>query len=80
MDKVYKDALELHRKNHGKLEVKSKVPIETKDDLSLAYTPGVAAVSTEIGKDPKLASEYTLKKNTVAIVSDGSAILGLGNL
>ena len=80
MDKVYEDSLELHRKNHGKLEVKSKVPIETKEDLSLAYTPGVGAVSTEIGKNPSLAAEYTLKKNTVAIVSDGSAILGLGNL
>jgi malate dehydrogenase (oxaloacetate-decarboxylating) len=80
MDKVYEDSLELHRKNHGKLEIKSKVPIETKEDLSLAYTPGVGAVSTEIGKDPNLANEYTLKRNTVAIVSDGSAILGLGNL
>ncbi len=80
MDKVYEDSLELHRKNHGKLEIKSKVPIETKEDLSLAYTPGVGAVSTEIGKNPSLAAEYTLKKNTVAIVSDGSAILGLGNL
>ena len=80
MDKVYEDSLELHRKNHGKLEIKSKVPIETKEDLSLAYTPGVGAVSVVIGKDPALASEYTLKKNTIAIVSDGSAILGLGNL
>jgi malate dehydrogenase (oxaloacetate-decarboxylating) len=80
MDKVYEDSLELHRKHHGKLEIKSKVSIETKEDLSLAYTPGVGAVSTEIGKDPSLASEYTLKKNTIAIVSDGSAILGLGNL
>lgn len=80
MDKVYKDALELHRKHHGKLEVKSKIPIERKEDLSLAYTPGVAQVSTEIGKDKSLAKEYTLKANTVAIVSDGSAILGLGNL
>ncbi len=80
MDKVYEDALELHRKHHGKLEIKSKVPIETKEDLSLAYTPGVGAVSTVIGKDPGLANEYTLKKNTVAIISDGSAILGLGNL
>ena len=80
MDKVYEDSLELHLKNHGKLEIKSKVPIETREDLSLAYTPGVGAVSIEIGKDPSLASEYTLKKNTIAIVSDGSAILGLGNL
>ena len=80
MDKVYEESLELHRKNHGKLEVKSKVPIETKEDLSLAYTPGVGAVSIAIGKDAALAKEYTLKRNTIAIVSDGSAILGLGNL
>ena len=80
MDKVYEDSLELHRAHHGKLEVKSKVPINDRNDLSLAYTPGVGAVSVEIGKDPKLAREYTLKRNTIAIVSDGSAILGLGNL
>lgn len=73
-------SLELHRKHGGKLEIKSKVPLATRDDLSLAYTPGVGAVSVEIGKDPSRAYEYTIKKNTVAIVSDGSAILGLGNL
>jgi len=56
------------------------VPLENKNDLSLAYTPGVGQVSVEIGKNPELAWEYTLKRNTVAIVSDGSAILGLGNL
>jgi len=72
--------LTLHKKYHGKLEVKSKVPIEDRNDLSLAYTPGVGQVSVEIGKDPSLAREYTLKHNTIAIVSDGSAILGLGNL
>jgi malate dehydrogenase (oxaloacetate-decarboxylating) len=80
MDKVYEDALALHKKHHGKLEVRSKVPIENKDDLSLAYTPGVAQVSVEIGKNPESAREYTLKHNTIAVVSDGSAILGLGNL
>lgn len=80
MDKIYEDSLKLHGKYHGKLEIKSKTPVDSKEDLSLVYTPGVGAVSTEIGKDPALASEYTLKKNTIAIVSDGSAILGLGNL
>ncbi|MCL4405313.1 MAG: NADP-dependent malic enzyme [Patescibacteria group bacterium] len=80
MDKVYEDSLELHRKYHGKLEIKSKMPIKNKEDLSLVYTPGVGAVSTEIGNNPNLANEYTLKRNTIAIVSDGSAILGLGNL
>lgn len=80
MDKVYEDSLAMHREHRGKFEVKSKVPIETKGDLSLAYTPGVGAVSSAIGADPALAKEYTLKANTIAIVSDGSAILGLGNL
>ena len=80
MNKLNEDALELHRKNRGKLEIKAKVSIENKHDLSLAYTPGVGYVSSEIGKDKKLARELTLKGNSVAIVSDGSAILGLGNL
>ena len=80
MEKVYTDSLALHREHGGKLEVASKVPLENRADLSLAYTPGVAQVSIEISKDPAKAYEYTLKKNTVAVISDGSAILGLGNL
>ncbi|MBI4085429.1 MAG: NADP-dependent malic enzyme [Candidatus Liptonbacteria bacterium] len=80
MDNINQKALEMHRKNRGKIEVKGKVPIENKDDLSLAYTPGVGHVSSEIGKNKELARELTLKGNSVAIVSDGSAILGLGNL
>ena len=80
MDKVYSDSLKLHKKFHGKLEVKSKVPIKNKRDLSLAYTPGVAEVCRTIAKEKNLTREYTIKKNTVAVVSDGSAILGLGNL
>src|SRR3989338_1466660 len=80
MDKVYADSLKLHKKFHGKLEVRSKVPIKNKADLSLAYTPGVAEVCRVIAKDKTLAREYTMKRNTVAVVSDGSAILGLGNL
>lgn len=76
----FEESLKLHAVNGGKLEVKSKVPVSSREDLSRAYTPGVAQVSIEIGKDPNKAYEYTLKKNTVAIVSDGSAILGLGNL
>ncbi len=75
-----REALELHRKYGGKIEVKSKVPLATREDLARAYTPGVGQVCIEIGKDPEKAYEYTLKKNTVAVVSDGSAILGLGNL
>lgn len=75
-----KEALELHKKHGGKIEVVGKVPLATREDLSRAYTPGVAEVCREIAKDESLAHEYTLKKNTIAIVSDGSAILGLGNL
>lgn len=80
MDSVYENSLELHKKNRGKLEIKSKVPLADKNDLSLAYTPGVGQVCIEIGKDKSLAREYTIKRNTVAVVTDGSAILGLGNL
>ena len=79
-DEIYKEALALHEKNKGKLEVRSKVPLKTKHDLSLAYTPGVAEVCREIAKDKNLAYRYTLKANTIAIVTDGSAVLGLGNI
>lgn len=77
---IYQDSLELHKKYQGKLEVRSKVRLDSKEALSLAYTPGVAEVCREIARDPSLAHSYTLKGNTVAIISDGSAILGLGNL
>jgi len=80
MQDFNKQSLELHEKHHGKLEIKSKFPLENKDDLSIAYTPGVAEVSRVIGADKSLVKKYTIKKNTVAIISDGSAILGLGNL
>jgi malate dehydrogenase (oxaloacetate-decarboxylating) len=75
-----KEALELHKKNHGKIGTETKVPLDNREDLARAYTPGVAEVCKEIARDETLAREYTLKRNTVAIVSDGSAILGLGNL
>ncbi len=75
-----KEALELHARNHGKIGTETKVPLLTREDLSRAYTPGVAEVCREIARDPSLARTYTLKRNTVAIISDGSAILGLGNL
>ena len=79
-DDVYKKSLDLHKKYHGKLETVSKVKLDSKEVLSLAYSPGVAEVSREIARDPHLAREYTLKRNIIAIVSDGSSILGLGNL
>jgi malate dehydrogenase (oxaloacetate-decarboxylating) len=73
-------ALQQAKEHGGKLEVVSKVAIENRRDLSIAYTPGVAAVSSAIAEDRKLAYSLTTKKNTVAVVSDGSAVLGLGNI
>jgi len=77
---IYEESVELHKKYGGKIAVSGKVPLETKKDLSLAYSPGVAEISRVISEDVTKAKELTIKKNTVAIVSDGSAILGLGNL
>lgn len=74
------DSLSLHRKSRGKLAVVSKVPLNNRADLSKAYTPGVAAVSLAIFQDPALLYELTPKGNSVAVVSDGSAVLGLGNM
>jgi malate dehydrogenase (oxaloacetate-decarboxylating) len=79
-DEIYKDALALHAKHKGKLEIRSKVSLKNKYDLSRAYTPGVAEVCREIARDRNLAYKYTLKANTIAIVTDGSAVLGLGNI
>ncbi len=73
-------SVSLHSKLHGKIEVRSKVPLQNRLDLSLAYTPGVAEVCLEIARNPERVHELTVKHNTVAVVSDGSAILGLGNL
>jgi len=75
-----KQSIALHKKYRGKIEIKSKVNLKNKTDLSLAYTPGVAAVSSAIGKDKKLSWRLTNRANQVAIVCDGTAILGLGNL
>lgn len=80
MINVYQASLDLHHDHQGKLEVKSKVPLKDKNDLSLAYTPGVAEICRVIAKDKTQASSLTLKGNTVAVITDGSAILGLGNL
>lgn len=76
----YKASLKLHEEHRGKLAVVSKVPLKNKDDLSTAYTPGVAEPCREIHRDPELVYKYTAKSNTVAVISDGSAVLGLGNI
>ncbi|HML38212.1 MAG TPA: malic enzyme-like NAD(P)-binding protein [Bacillota bacterium] len=76
----YKASLKLHEEHRGKLAVVSKVPLKDKDDLSTAYTPGVAEPCREIHRDPELVYKYTAKSNTVAVISDGSAVLGLGNI
>ena len=73
-------AMELHARNRGKLGVHSKVELKTIDDMSTAYTPGVAAVCREIARDPARVYDLTSKGNMVAVVSDGSAVLGLGNI
>ena len=75
-----REALELHEKNRGKFGIISKVPLENRDDLSRAYTPGVAAVSQAIAADESLMYKLTPKGNMVAVISDGSAVLGLGNI
>src|SRR5437763_14204830 len=64
----------------GKIEVSGKIPVKTRDDLSMAYTPGVARVCRAIAADPGSAWNLTIKRNTVAVISDGSAVLGLGNI
>lgn len=73
-------ALQLHKEWNGKLETTSKAKVKSREDLALAYTPGVAEPCKEIAKDKNLAYTYTMKANTVAVVSDGSAVLGLGNI
>lgn len=77
---INEKALELHEKWNGKLDIVSKVQVKTREDLALAYTPGVAEPCKVIAKDPEAAYRYTIKSNTVAVVSDGSAVLGLGNI
>ena len=73
-------ALLMHEKWNGKLETVSKIPVKTREDLAIAYTPGVAEPCKVIAQDKEAAYKYTMKANTVAVVSDGSAVLGLGNI
>lgn len=80
MTTVQEKALAISKKNHGKLEIRSKVDINSMADLSVAYTPGVAAVCTAIAQNKDDVYEYTSKRNLVAVVTDGSAVLGLGNI
>lgn len=75
-----KESLKLHEQWKGKIEVVSRVPVKTKDDLSLAYTPGVAQPCLEIQKDPEKSYELTRRWNTCAVITDGTAVLGLGDI
>lgn len=79
-EEIAQQSLRLHLEHQGKLSVHSKVPVKTREDLSLAYTPGVAHVCKYIAKDEKRAYSCTLKHNTIAIITDGTAVLGLGNI
>lgn len=80
MKDIYKEALLLHKKNKGKIKIDSIATVKNKHDLALLYTPGVAEASRVIAKDKKLSFDLTWRGKTVAIVSDGSAVLGLGNI
>ena len=75
-----KDSLRLHTQWKGKIEIQARVPVETKDDLSLAYTPGVAQPCLEIQKDVEKSYELTRRWNLCAVITDGSAVLGLGDI
>lgn len=77
---IQEKALSLHEKWNGKLETTAKAPVKSREDLSLAYTPGVAEPCKVIAQDKEAAYKYTMKSNTVAVISDGSAVLGLGNI
>lgn len=77
---IYEESLQFHKQLRGKLEVSSRVKITNEKDLSLAYTPGVAEPCREIHKDPSIAYLYTRRWNTVAVISDGTAVLGLGDI
>ncbi len=75
-----KASLALHKKHKGKIALKGTVPVRNKQDLAIAYTPGIAAVSSYIHENPKAVYTHTIKANTIAVITDGSAVLGLGNI
>ncbi|WP_145176516.1 NAD(P)-dependent malic enzyme [Rubripirellula lacrimiformis] len=80
MSDFFERSLIIHQQLRGKMGIQSRMPIHNRDDLSVAYTPGVARPCEVIAADPAMARELTIKRNTVAVVSDGSAVLGLGNI
>ena len=80
MENIYKEALKVHKKYKGKIKITPVSPIKNKHDLSLLYTPGVAEASRQIAKDKKLSFDLTWRGRAVAVISDGSAVLGLGNI
>ena len=80
VEDIYKRSLVAHKRAKGKIAILPKMPVATKDDLSIAYTPGVAEPCREIHKNPDKVYDYTSKGNLVAVVTDGSAVLGLGNI
>ena len=77
---IYEESLEMHRRKAGKIDIVSRVEVKNEHDLSLAYTPGVAEPCRQIAKDPSLLDVYTSRGNMIAVVTDGSAVLGLGNI
>ena len=77
---IKQQALEKHYEWQGKIEVISRAPVNTREDLSLCYTPGVAQACLEIEKDPSLSYKLTRRKNLVAVITDGTAVLGLGDI
>ncbi len=79
-NEIQQTSIDLHRKNKGVIQMQPKVSVENRADLTLVYTPGVGAVSSLIAEHPEQADELTWRKNTVAVISDGSAVLGLGNI
>ncbi|MSR85430.1 NADP-dependent malic enzyme [Candidatus Uhrbacteria bacterium] len=80
LQNIGEESIALHKKFRGKIEMRGKISIESMRDLTLIYTPGVGTVSKTIAEHPEMADELTWRKNTVAVVSDGSAVLGLGNI
>ena len=80
MSDIYKESVELHDKLQGKIDISNKMEVSSKEDLSLLYSPGVAEPCLEIQRDPERAYDLTIKNNTIAVVTNGTAVLGLGNI